>query len=106
MGEQMKVLISAALQHQVGQKPTKNSIEQLLLALGDKDLDKKEIDTFFEKLGDQDINDVIAQGKEKMTVTAVAAAPVAEAAGAGAAKAEEKKEVEEEDADIDFDDLF
>merc|ERR1711962_216253 len=89
--EHMKVLISAALQHHIGQKPTKEFISGLLKALGDNEVDTKEIDAFFEKLGDQDINDVIARGKEKMAVTAVAAAPAAASAGAGEAKAEEKR---------------
>merc|ERR1711980_12181 len=102
---QMKVLYSALLQQEVGQKPSKQFIEGLLKVLEDKNLDSKEIDTFFEKLGTQEINDVIASGKEKMTVAAVAAAPAAAATGAAPAKAEEKKEEEEQDFDA-FDDLF
>merc|ERR1711917_15413 len=106
MGTQsMKVLISALIQQKLGQTPTKQSVAALLNALGENDSDK-EIDTFFEKLGTQDMKAVIEEGKKQMAVEVVASAPAAAGSASDApAKAEEKKEEEEVEFDA-FDDLF
>merc|ERR1711964_963236 len=103
MGE-MEVVYASLIQNAVGQKPTKSGVQNILNVIGAK-VDESQIDSFFEKLGDRELNVAISEGLEKMTVCQAAAAPVVQVEEKQAEQKEEAPKPVEEDVDV-FDALF
>ncbi|XP_047369448.1 60S acidic ribosomal protein P2 [Vespa velutina] len=90
--------------------PSQNDIEKILSSVG-IEADGEKLKKVISELNGKSIDDVIAQGREKLSALPVGgAAPVAAAAapGAAAAPAEEKKEEKKpakEESESDDDDM-
>ncbi|KAF6008689.1 hypothetical protein HII12_003916 [Brettanomyces bruxellensis] len=90
--------------------PSKDDVTKVLEAAG-AEIDEAKIDSLIESLKDKKVEDVIAQGQEKLSTVSIAA-PAASADGKSSDDAadeekEDAEEEEEEDDDMDMGmDLF
>jgi large subunit ribosomal protein LP2 len=101
--------LAAYLLAQLNGQPTLESITTILTSVG-VEVDEQQVNTIISQLDGKDINEVIAEGQQKLASVpsgggAVAAAPAGgkAAASASAAVVEEKEEEKEEsDDDMGF----
>lgn len=101
----MEVLFASLIQKNIGQQPTKEGMIGIIKAVGG-DISEEKINTFLSSLSDRNIDECIAEGREKMTSMQVSA-PSTEANQGNEQKKEAEEEPEKKEEEVDyFDALF